>query len=79
MNSQSPSMDDVLQYVKAAKDGEKGCTQAIFYFLYKKILVNRMAIMENDPEKGRAGRDHVEKQIVELNKMLMECMAHATA
>lgn len=67
------SMDDVLAYVNRFADGmPKHASTAMFYFLYKEILVNRIAILEADSAKNRGAIEHNEKIIDDLNVKLME-------
>lgn len=64
------SMDDVLKYVDRFSEG-KSASKALFYFLYKEILVNRVNILEANPTANRAAIEHAEKVINDLNVMLM--------
>lgn len=66
------SMEDVLKYVGEAAGGNHAdASKAMFYFLYKEILVNRIAILESDPSQNRASIEHNERLINELNEKLM--------
>lgn len=67
------SMDDVLAYVDSFAEGKgKHASKAMFYFLYKEILVNRIAILEAAPDKNRGAIEHSEKLVNDLNIKLME-------
>lgn len=72
MNSKTAgqSMDEVLKYIERFSEG-KTASKALFYFLYKEILVNRVHILEADPKANRAAIEHNEKVINDLNVMLM--------
>ena len=71
--SASPTMDDVLQYVSRYAEGEKKHgANAMFYFLYKEILLNRMLILEQDEKGNKAAIEHNERTINDLNRLLME-------
>ena len=71
MDSSAPSMDDVITFISDCNDG-KECSKAMFYFLYKEILMNRIMIME--AKNSRAGLEHNEKLVNDLNRLLMEKM-----
>lgn len=71
----SHSLEDVLEFVNRFAEGKsKHASLAMFYFLYKETLVNRIAILEADPDKNRAAIEHNEKLVNELNAKLMEHM-----
>lgn len=73
MSNTKASMDDVLKYVERFTEGnQKNCSQAMFYFLYKEILVNRMMLLEGDRHANKASLDHTEKVINDLNILLMQ-------
>lgn len=75
-NAQTHSMDDVLACVERFSEGASEHTaKAMFYFLYKEILVNRLNIFEADAANNRAGIEHTEKIINDLNIKLMEQLA----
>ena len=68
---ESPTMDEVLGYVSKLTDGKhQHASNAVFYFLYKEILVNRVMILESSGNK--AAVEHWEKVINDLNAKLME-------
>ena len=82
MTAKSPShsMDDVLDYLNQfAGKGSTEASKAMFYFLYKEILVNRISILEANPATNRAAIEHNEKVINDLNMKLMEQMEHQKA
>lgn len=71
----STSMNDLLAFIEKSASGKPAnCSAAMFYFLYKEILVNRMMLLENAPDKNSAGKEHYEKMINELNFKLMDAM-----
>lgn len=73
MDQSSQSMDDVLKYFDNC--GNPGyATKAAFFFLYKEILVNRIAIFEQGDKPNRGAVEFNEKLVNELNKKLMEQM-----
>lgn len=75
-----PTMDDVLRYVgQNGDENSKNCSKAMFHFLYKEILINRIMLLENDPGANRAGIEHAEKIVNELNRLLMDQLAAAKA
>jgi len=75
-----PTMDDVLRYVgQLGDDNAKNCSKAMFHFLYKEILINRIMLLESDPQANRAGIAHTEKIVNDLNRLLMEQLAAAKA
>ncbi len=72
MSATKASMDEVLNYVERfADDNQKNCSHAMFYFLYKEILINRMMFLEADPHANKASLEHTEKVINDLNIQLM--------
>ena len=74
--TKSPSADDVLAYVSRLGNEKPGHgLDTAFCFLYKEILVNRVLILEADPNVNRAGIEHNEKVINDLNRKLMEQMS----
>lgn len=65
-------VDEVMEYIdRFAEDWPAGTSKAIFYFLYKEILINRIAILEADPAKNRGAIEYNEKIINNLNGGLM--------
>lgn len=73
-------MESVLECVERSADGVKPCAaKAMFYFLYKEILLNRMLVLEADPHANRAGVEHAEAMINELNQKLMNELEAAKA
>lgn len=69
-------MDDVLAYVERFADGASGhASKAMFYFLYKEIMVNRLNLFEADAANNRAAIEHAEKVINDLNIKLMDQLA----
>lgn len=74
------SMESVLECVERSVAGPNArAAKAMFYFLYKEILVNRMLVLEADPHGNKAGIEHSEKLINELNQKLMKEMEAAKA
>lgn len=72
-HAHSQSADEVLDYAcRVAKALPEDASRAMFYFLYKEILVNRMDIIESSPNPNRAAMEHTEKEINELNIKLAE-------
>ena len=69
--SPSPSMEEVQ---KILDSNPASATKAVFLFLYKEILVNRLMILEAKPHENTANAAHYEKQITELNEKLMQHM-----
>ena len=68
------SMDDVVDFVEINIDESPSeCMTTMFYFLYKEILLNRLAILESAGDsQSRAAIEHNERLINELNRKLME-------
>lgn len=72
IKTSSHSMEDVLKYVGEMAGGKHAdASKAMFYFLYKEILVNRVAILESNPAQNRGAIEHNERLINELNEKLM--------
>lgn len=69
----APSMNEVLDYLSRFADEKPGHSlNAAFCFLYKEILLNRILIMESSPTPNRAGIEHNEQIVNELNQKLMK-------
>lgn len=66
----SPSMEEVQKFLDSTKS--ESAAKAVFLFLYKEILVNRLLILEAKPHENTANISHYEKQITELNEKLMK-------
>lgn len=71
-SNSTPSMDEVQKFLASKKPED--AAKAVFLFLYKEILVNRMLILEANPHENSASIAHYEKQINELNEKLMSHM-----
>ena len=70
-----PSPDEVMEFLsRAASDTSGKNLNAAFCFLYKEILLNRIMIMESGQEPNRAGIEHNEKLVNDLNMKLMRHM-----
>lgn len=66
-------VDDVMEYMdRFAGSWPAGASKAMFYFLYKEILVNRINILEADATANRGAIEHNEKIINNLNAQLMD-------
>lgn len=75
MSAKPTEMEDVLRYVERFADGDhKHASKALFYFLYKEILINRISILEAAATPNRGAIEHNEKIINELNRKLMEAL-----
>jgi hypothetical protein len=75
MSDKSTGMDDVIQFIERCADGgQKHACKAMFYFLYKEILVNRIGALESAVTPNHGAIEHNEKLVNELNLKLMEAM-----
>lgn len=71
-NKSTHSMDDVLRYIDHIAGPTQHASKAMFYFLYKEILVNRTFILETARPENKAALEHNDKVINDLNRLLME-------
>lgn len=70
--TQTPTMEEVQKFLES--DKPERATKAVFLFLYKEILANRLLILEAKPHDNSAAIVHCEKMINELNEKLMKHM-----
>lgn len=74
--AKAPGADDVIEYMDSfAADWPKGVSRAMFYFLYKEILVNRINLLEVDSSANRGAIEHNERVVNDLNVKLMDQIA----